>query len=171
MTTPFLSTAVWRSGSTGEQWYLYPKDCGCGESAEAGRLCIHVTFVWDSGCVLQKLNSTESVCWKHDVDATQVHMTKALEFQTFSMLVCTFLFKIFCFVFLLPPPEWLCYFIGIPVYFKTLPFCFYFTNCQPQIKETLTAHRSHQEEYVHCSRYQCCLQSIVKLKDKRKLKL
>lgn len=29
----------------------------------------------------------------------------------------------------------------------------------------------HQEEYVHRLRYQCCLQSIVKLKDKRKLKL
>lgn len=56
--------------------------------------------------------------------------------------------------------------LGMKRLFKTLPRC-----CESPIQETTTAQIGQQQHNAHCQRYQCCLQSIVKVKDNKKVKL
>ena len=53
--------------------------------------------------------------------------------------------------------------LGVKRPFETLPWC-----CESPLQETTTAQIGHQKHNAHCQRYQCCLQSIVKVKDNNK---
>lgn len=162
--TPFLCTAVLVSGNTGERRYLSP--CGCGQSAEAACLCIHVTLARALGVFFTAIEH----CWERHLllkkprqqCSAKIHLIT----QTLPRVSGVLTFSVFVWAlsltFLLMSPFFhlqnlhFC----IPVYFKISPWC-----CRSPIQEAL-ADIGHQEDYVRCLRYECCLQSIVKLKEK-----